>query len=333
MNLFELTKSLMEIPSISGDEYAVGIFLRDYLTELGWTVELQPVTENQSNVIAYLNETPRVFLSTHMDTVAPFIPPTDDEEKIYGRGSCDAKGIIASEIFAAEELRKQGINDIGLLFTVDEEQSSTGAKVADNHPIAKKCEYLINGEPTDLDLAIGSKGSLRMTLKTKGKAAHSAYPEQGESAIEKLLDILTDFRQTDLPHDDFFGDTTLNIGLISGGIQSNVIPPFADSVIHVRLVTDEKPVSEMLKKIVGNRGELEVKSYSLPVKMLAVEGFTQKVVRFTTDIPHLTNWGTPLLLGAGSILDAHTKHEFVLKKDLEQAVELYVNLVKKLLSR
>jgi acetylornithine deacetylase len=333
MNLFELTKSLMEIPSISGDEYAVGIFLRDYLTNLGWTVELQPVTENQSNVIAYLNETPRVFLSTHLDTVAPFIPPTVDEEKIYGRGSCDAKGIIASEIFAAEELRRQGINDIGLLFTVDEEQSSTGAKVANKHPIAKKCEYLINGEPTDLDLAIGSKGSLRMNLRTKGKAAHSAYPEQGESAIEKLLDILTDFRQTKLPNDEFFGETTLNIGLISGGIQSNVIPPFADSVVHVRLVTDEKPVTEMLQKIVGERGELEVKSYSLPVKMLAVEGFTQKVVRFTTDIPHLTNWGTPLLLGAGSILDAHTKNEFVLKKDLEKAVNLYVNLVKKLFNK
>jgi acetylornithine deacetylase len=333
MNLFELTTSLMEIPSISGDEYAVGIFLRDYLTKLGWTVELQPVTENQSNVIAYLNETPRVFLSTHLDTVAPFIPPTMDEEKIYGRGSCDAKGIIASEIFAAEKLRRQGINDIGLLFTVDEEQSSTGAKIANNHPIAKKCEYLINGEPTDLDLAIGSKGSLRMNLRTKGIAAHSAYPEQGESAIEKLLDILTDFRQTKLPTDEFFGETTLNIGLISGGIQSNVIPPFADSVVHVRLVTDEKPVTEMLEKIVGERGELEVASYSLPVKMLAVEGFTQKVVRFTTDIPHLTNWGTPLLLGAGSILDAHTKNEFVLKKDLEKAVELYVNLVKKLLSR
>ncbi len=333
MNLFELTKSLMEIPSISGDEYAVGIFLRDYLTTLGWTVELQSVTENQSNVIAYLNETPRVFLSTHLDTVAPFIPPTIDEHKIYGRGSCDAKGIIASEIFAAEELRKQGINDIGLLFTVDEEQASTGAKVANNHPIAKKCEFLINGEPTDLDLAIGSKGSLRLHLKTKGKAAHSAYPEQGESAIEKLLDILTDFRQTTLPTDEFFGDTTLNIGLISGGLQSNVIPPFADSVVHVRLVTDEKPVTEMLQNIVGERGELEVSSFSLPVKMLAVEGFTQKVVRFTTDIPHLTNWGTPLLLGAGSILDAHTKNEFVLKKDLEKAVKLYVNLVKKLLNQ
>ena len=188
----------MEIPSVSGDEEAVGFYLRDYLKSLGWTVELQPVTENQNNVIAYLNDTPRVFLSTHIDVVPPYIPPTEDNEKIYGRGACDAKGIVASQIFAAEELRKQGINDIGLLYTIDEEQSSTGAKVANHHPIASKCEYLINGEPTDNDLAIGSKGAFRLLIKTKGKAAHSAYPEQGESAIEKLLDILTDFRQTNL---------------------------------------------------------------------------------------------------------------------------------------
>jgi acetylornithine deacetylase len=333
MNLFELTTELMKIPSISGDEYAVGIFLRDYLESLGWTVELQTVSFNQSNVIAYLNDSPSVFLSTHMDTVPPFISPTTDNDTIYGRGSCDAKGIIAAEITAAERLRSEGITDIGLLFTVDEEQSSTGAKVANGHPIAAKCKYMINGEPTDNELAIGSKGSLRLMLKTKGKAAHSAYPEEGESAIEKLLDILQDVRGLNLPTDEFFGDTTLNIGLISGGLKTNIIPPNAEAGLHVRLVTDEKPVLDLLEKAVKDRGDLEVSSFSLPVKMLEVEGFTQKVVRFTTDIPHLPNWGTPLLLGAGSILVAHTKDEFVKKADLEKSVDLYVNLVKKLLAK
>lgn len=331
MNLFELTTNLMNIPSVSGDEEAVGFFLRDYLESLGWTVELQPVSENQNNIIAYLNDTPRVFLSTHMDTVPPFIAPIEDDEKIYGRGACDAKGIIASQIIAAENLRKQGVTDIGLLYTVDEEQSSTGAKAANIHPLAKKCEYLINGEPTDNDLAIGSKGSLRMYVRTKGKAAHSAYPEEGESAIEKLLDILNDLRKTELPQDEFFGETTLNIGLISGGLATNVIPPFAETGLHIRMVTELEPVLEIIEKAVNERGEIEVLSCSLPVKMLEVEGFKQKVVRFTTDIPHLPNWGTPLLLGAGSILVAHTKNEFVLKKDLEEAVGLYENLVKKLL--
>lgn len=332
MNLFELTKTLINIPSISENEEQVGFFLRDYLENLGWTVELQPVSENQNNVIAYLNDTPRVFLSTHIDTVPPFIEASEDDEKIYGRGACDAKGIVASQIFAAEILRKQGINDIGLLFTVDEEQGSSGARAANKHKLAAKCQYLINGEPTDLDLAIGSKGSLRFLIKTKGKAAHSAYPEMGESAIEKLLDILADIRQIEFPNDEFFGETTNNIGLINGGLKTNVIAPNAEAGLHIRLTTDGAPVLELLEKAIDGRGEIEILSVALPVKMLAVEGFKQKVVRFTTDIPHLPNWGTPLLLGAGSILDAHTSHEFVLKKDLETAVELYVNLVKKLLA-
>lgn len=322
----------MNIPSVSGGEEEVGFFLRDYLESLGWTVELQAVSENQNNVIAYLNENPRVFLSTHMDTVPPFIAPTEDDEKIMGRGACDAKGIIASQIFAAQRLREEGIEDIGLLYTVEEEQSSTGAKAANGHLLAAKCEYLINGEPTDNDLAIGSKGTFRLKIVAEGKAAHSAYPEEGESAIEKLLDILEDIRRAEFPNDDFFGETTVNIGTIEGGLALNVIAPRAEAGIAVRLTTPRAPVEALLAKIAEARGKIEVLSCSEPIKMLAVEGFNQKTVRFTTDIPYLTNWGQPLLLGAGSILVAHTKDEFVLKKDLETAVGLYVELVKKLLA-
>lgn len=332
MNLFELTKQLMSNPSVSGDEELVGFYLRDYLESLGWTVELQAVSETQNNVIAYLNETPRVWLSTHMDTVPPFIEPTEDDEKIYGRGSCDAKGIIAAQITAAEILRKEGIEDIGLLYTVEEERASTGAKVANLHPIAAKCKYLINGEPTDNDLAIGSKGTFRLNIKTTGKAAHSAYPEEGESAIEKLLDILEDIRHTKFPHDDFFGETTVNIGTIEGGVALNVIPPIAEAGLAIRLTTKRKPIEQVVRSVVGDRGVIEVLSASEPQRMLEVDGFRKKVVRFTTDIPHLPNWGTPLLLGPGSILVAHTKDEFVLKNDLKDAVGLYVDLVKRLLS-
>ena len=332
MNLFELTKSLMSIPSVSGDEEAVGFYLRDHLQSLGWTVELQAVSENQNNVIAYLNDAPGVWLSTHMDTVPPFIPPTEDDEKIYGRGACDAKGIIAAQITAAEQLRKEGIEDIGLLYNVEEERSSTGAKVVNNHPLAAKCEYMINGEPTDNDLAIGSKGTFRLNIKTSGKAAHSAYPEEGDSAIEKLLDILEDIRHTKFPHDDFFGETTVNIGTIDGGTALNVIPPKAEAGLAIRLTTKRAPIEEAVRSLVRDRGEIEILSCSEPVRMLQVDGFKQKVVRFTTDIPHMPNWGTPLLLGPGSILVAHTKDEFVLKKDLETAVQLYVDLVKKLLN-
>ena len=332
MSLFELTKSLMSIPSVSGDEEAVGFYLRDYLESLGWTVELQKVSENQNNVIAYLNDTPRVWLSTHMDTVPPFIAPTEDDEKIYGRGSCDAKGIIAAQIMAAEELRSEGVEEIGLLYTVEEERASTGAKVANLHPLAAKCEYMINGEPTDNDLAIGSKGTFRLNIRTTGKAAHSAYPEEGESAIEKLLDILDDIRQTKFPNDDFFGETTVNIGTIEGGLALNIIPPKAEAGLAIRLTTKRGPIEEALRSVVGDRAEIEILSFSEPVRMLEVDGFNQKVVRFTTDIPHLPNWGQPLLLGPGSILVAHTKDEFVLKQDLQDAVRLYVDLVKKLLA-
>jgi len=322
----------MSIPSVSGDEEAVGFYLRDHLQSLGWTVELQAVSENQNNVIATLNDTPRVWLSTHMDTVPPFIPPTEDDEKIYGRGACDAKGIIAAQITAAEQLRKQGIADIGLLYNVEEERSSTGAKVVNDHPLAAKCKYMINGEPTDNDLAIGSKGTFRLNIKTTGKAAHSAYPEEGDSAIEKLLDILEDIRHTKFPHDDFFGETTVNIGTIDGGTALNVIPPKAEAGLAIRLTTKRAPIEEAVRSLVRGRGDLEILSCSEPVRMLQVDGFKQKVVRFTTDIPHMPNWGTPLLLGPGSILVAHTKDEFVLKKDLETAVQLYVDLVKKLLN-
>lgn len=332
MNLFELTKHLINIPSVSGEEAAVGFFLRDYLQSLGWTVELQAVSANQNNVIARLNDTPRVFLSTHMDVVPPHIEASETNEKITGRGACDAKGIVASQIFAAENLRKQGIEDIGLLFTVEEEEGGAGAKAANTHPIAAKCEFIINGEPTDNDLAVGSKGSLRFYIRTKGVAGHSAYPEMGESAIEKLLEILNDVLKIEFPHDEFYGETTNNIGTISGGLKTNIIAPNAEAGLHIRTTGDEKTILEIIEKVVGTRGAVEVMSVSKPVKMLAVEGFRQKVVRFTTDIPHLSNWGTPLLLGAGSILDAHTKNEFVLKKDLETAVELYIKLAKKLLN-
>jgi acetylornithine deacetylase len=332
MNLFELTTSLMSIPSTSGEEQAVGFWLRDYLEARGWRVELQNVSNNQNNVIATLNDNPRVWLSTHMDTVPPYIEPTEDDEKIYGRGACDAKGIIAAQITAAEELRKEGIEDIGLLYTVEEERASTGAKAANLHPLAAKCEYMINGEPTDNDLAIGSKGSFRLKIKTSGKAAHSAYPEMGDSAILMLLDVLDDIRQTKFPHDDFFGETTVNIGTLEGGLALNIIPPKAEAGLLIRLSTKREPIETALQNIVRGRAEIEVLSCSEPVKLHPVDGFTQKVVRFTTDIPHLPNWGKPLLLGPGSILVAHTKDEFVLKKDLTTAVDLYSNLVKKLMN-
>jgi acetylornithine deacetylase len=223
--------------------------------------------------------------------------------------------------------------DIGLLFTVDEEAGSLGARVANTHPNASSCRYLVNGEPTDNRLAIASKGSLRLSIRTEGRAAHSAYPEQGASAIERLLDVLSDIRRCEWPVDGFFGETTCNIGTIQGGTRTNVIPAAASAELHFRLVTPGLVVQEKLEALVKGRAHVEYLSLAEPVRMLELEGFELCVARFTTDIPQLSNWGTPLLLGPGSILDAHTDHERVGKHELREAVDLYVRLGKTLLSR
>jgi len=330
MNVFKLTRQLIDIPSVTGDELAVGEFVSSYLQQLGYRVERQEVAPQRFNVIATTNAAPRVVFSTHMDTVPPFIESREDEEFIYGRGSCDAKGNMAAQIFAAQRLRDEGVHEVGLLFTVDEELASLGAKVANEHPLARECRYLINGEPTDSRLATGTKGSIRVVITTEGRAAHSAYPEAGESAIDKLLDILDDIRACEWPEDSFFGTTTCNIGVISGGTRPNVIADKARAELQIRLGIDIEHIKKVLENAVGTRGRLEYSSAHNPIRLFSVAGFEQCVVRFTTDVPYLSNWGKPLLLGPGSILDAHTDHEKISKRELESAIELYLKLSKQL---
>ncbi|HEX8503145.1 MAG TPA: M20/M25/M40 family metallo-hydrolase [Pyrinomonadaceae bacterium] len=332
MNLFELTRTLIDIPSVSGEEAEVGRFLASHLGGLGWRVESQEVEPGRSNVLATAGARARVFLSTHMDTVPPFIPSSEDATHIRGRGSCDAKGIIAAQVAAAEALRAEGREEVGLLFTVDEELGSLGARAADRHPLAGGCEYLINGEPTENRLAAGSKGSLRLRLSAEGRAAHSAYPERGESAIEKLLDVLSDVRACEWPRDEFFGETTCNVGTIRGGTRPNVIPAEASAELQIRLVTPSETVKKILEATVAGRARVEYLSAAEPVRMYSVEGFEREVVRFTTDIPYLAGWGAPLLVGPGSILDAHTDGERVPKRELEEAVGIYVRLARTLLA-
>jgi acetylornithine deacetylase len=330
IDVLRLTRELIDIPSVTGEEFQIGTSLGELLVRLGYHIELQDVADERSNIIATTDVAPRVMLSTHMDTVPPFIESSEDDEFIHGRGACDAKGIIAAQIAAAEKLRAEGIKDIGLLFTVDEEMTSTGAKLANDHPVAASCEYLINGEPTDNQLAVGTKGSLQAKICTAGRAAHSAYPEQGESAIEKLLDVLEDLRKVDWPGDEVFGETTCNIGVLSGGQRANIIPDAAEAAILIRLAASTSSVKALLEKTVAERATINYKSTHDPMRLLTLDGFEQMLARFTTDIPYLSKWGKPLLIGPGSILVAHTDHERVSKRELLKAVDLYVNLVKRL---
>lgn len=333
LNLFDLTRELIDIPSTTGDEAAITDRLRLELSRIGFETEEQQVAPARANLIATLpGERPRVFLSTHMDCVPPHVASSEDAEYIYGRGACDTKGIIAAQLCAAERLVAEGAGGFGFLFTVDEEVSSLGAKRANEHARARDCRFIVNGEPTENRLARGTKGSLRVRLRASGRAAHSAYPERGESAIERLLDALADVRAAEFPIDEFFGETTVNIGVIAGGVRSNVIAAEAHADLHFRLVTDASLVEKRLEEIVAGRVEIEHLSVARPVRLFAPAGFDTEVVRFTTDIPHLTNWGAPLLLGPGSILDAHTDGERIAKSQLVEAVDLYADLARRLLA-
>jgi len=327
MNLFELTRALVNIESVTGNERACASMLRDYLAERGFDVQPIPVSPDRWNVLA-TRGTPEVVLSTHLDTVPPFVPASEDDEFIYGRGACDAKGILASQVTAAEQLLGEGASNIGLLFLVGEETLSDGARAANESPIGSR--YIINGEPTDNKLALGSKGILRVDIRTCGRMAHSAYPHLGESAIDKLLDILADLRCLPLPVDPVLGPSTLNIGVISGGRAPNIVPDEARAQVLIRTVNDSTELRRSIERLLDGRCEYEFVRDTPALKMERLDGFETDVVAFTTDLPNLTRWGRPLLLGPGSISVAHTDHERVRKTDLVRAVDLYCQLVRQL---
>ena len=332
----QLTRELVDIESTTYCEGPAGVFLYEYLTAQRYTVERTPVSQpdrsctpgagtgERFNVYASMpGITPDVVLSTHMDTVPPFFGSTEDDEFLYGRGSCDAKGIIAAQIASAARLRDSGVK-IGLLFVVGEERDSAGAAVANKNP--KGSRFLINGEPTDNRLALASKGALRVELRAKGRMAHSAYPELGESAIDKLISALHDILALPLPVEPEIGPSTLNIGLVEGGRAPNVIADKAEAHLLIRLVGPADEIKRSIVAAVGHRADVDF-SLELPfVRMRKVGNLPTMVAKFTTDIPSLTAWGEPFLLGPGSIHVAHTPHEKIAKKELLEAVNLYVEL-------
>ncbi len=334
MNLFELTRELVDIESTTNRERNVGDYLFAHLsilvTRYSGHLERIPAEPNRDNIFASWGE-PTVTLSTHMDTVPPFFASHTDDEYIWGRGSCDAKGIIAAMIAAAERLLAAGTRNLGLLFVVGEERNSAGAKAAAATPRGSR--FLINGEPTENHLALGCKGALRYEITTQGKLAHSAYPELGSSAIHTLLDVLHDIRQIPLPEDALLGRSTLNIGTINGGRAPNVVADLAEAEIMFRTVGDPVKIREAVSAAVANRAEAREVLHTPAVQLTPFDGLPTTIVAFTTDIPTFDGaWGQPFLIGPGSIHVAHTAEERISKKELCEAVDIYARMTAQLLA-
>lgn len=331
--VLDLARRLVDIPSVTGDEAAVGAWLGAELERLGYRVEQVETEPGRPNLLATTGAPPRVVFSTHLDTVPPHVPARVADGCLYGRGACDAKGIAAAQITAAERLRAAGEARIGLLFVVDEETGGRGARTMNGHPRAAECRFLVNGEPTENQLIRGCKGSLRVRLSATGPGGHSAYPEAAPSAIHTLIAVLSDVQRAAWPTDPVLGPTTCNVGTIGGGEALNVIARSAEAGLQVRIVTPPDEAVATLHRAVNGRATVEVLSHTPPVHLTAPDGFDTGVVSFSTDIPHLSRWGQPLLLGPGSIFDAHVPGERVSLAELERGVELYERLGRALLAR
>ncbi|MBT9332571.1 M20/M25/M40 family metallo-hydrolase [Paracidobacterium acidisoli] len=334
----QFTRALVDIESITYNEGAAASYLAEFLLKRHWSVEKMPVEQHAEsgsaserfNVFASVSgKTPEIVFSTHIDTVPPFIPSSEDDEFIYGRGACDAKGIIAAQLAAAERLHDLGI-PAGLLFVVGEERDSAGARVANQNPRGSR--FLINGEPTDNRIALASKGALRAIVRAAGKMAHSAYPELGDSATHKLVEALHRILALPLPATHDVGPSTLNIGTISGGHAPNVIADSAEAQILIRLVGPSEETRSSIEDAVEGLATVEWPLEIPFMRMRHFEGLPSMIAAFTTDIPWLSGWGEPLLLGPGSIHVAHTPHERLSKRELFEAIDLYVEVAKRLVN-
>jgi acetylornithine deacetylase len=331
-DVVSLAAELLAIQSTTGSEGSVVEFVSRWLVARGWNVTLQEVSRGRSNIWASRSGGEGgVALSTHLDTVPPYVPPRLEGTRLLGRGASDAKGIAAAMLVAADRLVSAGEKRVEVLLVVGEEKGSDGARAANN--LRARTRFLINGEPTESKLASGAKGSLRATIRTRGREAHSAYPQLGQSAIEPMLELLPTLRKLPLPSDPVLGQTTVNIGTIRGGTEANIIPAHAEAEIMFRLAGDVAPIKKMVMDWARGHADVEFGSHIPAQRFATVPGFETVPVAYTTDIPLLSNWGEPLLFGPGSIHVAHTPDEYIEVDELRASVDTYEKLAKTLLAK
>jgi acetylornithine deacetylase len=323
-----LASELLSIDSTSGNEQQVVDHVAGWLLSRGWNVTVQEVTPGRGNVWAW-RAGGGVTLTTHLDTVPPYFPPRLEGRRLYGRGACDAKGIAAAMLAAADRLVAQGEERVDVLLLVGEEKGSDGARAANRLPATSR--FIVNGEPTESKLATGAKGALRVLLRTSGVEAHSAYPHLGKSAIEPMLDVLVDIRKLSLPSDRELGQSTVNIGAIRGGTEANVVPGWCEAELMFRIVGEVREIQEQLEQLIAGRAQISYPSFIPPQRFYIIPGFSSAPVAFTSDIPLLDRWGTPLLFGPGSIEVAHSSSEYIDVEELQQAVDAYCSIVRHLL--
>jgi len=330
MTPFELTRRLMQIPSVTGNEGELAEYLSTHLAAAGYRIQKQTVENGRFNVLAFAGGDPKLVFCTHLDTVPPVLPVSEDDENLYGRGACDTKGIIAAMLEAGDRLRRSGASDFAYVLVVGEEVNGAGAKLANS--LAWRPEFVVVGEPTGNLLARAQKGTFNANLTFEGRAAHSGYPEEGLSAIEGLWQVLTGCRDADWGFDSVLGRGTFNIGVFHGGERANIVPAKASASVMIRTIEPATRVEEKMRRLIANRAALEIVSSNEPYRMYVPDGFDTTVVSFGSDVPYLGNLGKPVLAGPGSILDAHTAHEKISKRELLAGIDLYERLARRLLA-
>ncbi|KCV70335.1 hypothetical protein H696_02662 [Fonticula alba] len=326
-------REMVRIESISGNELRMSQWLADRLMGAGWDVEQQQVEPSRYNVLAYHpanRHRLKALFSSHIDTVPPFLPFSENAETMFGRGTADAKGSVSAMIHAAESLNStiaavEGVIDptqLGLLFVVGEEVNHIGMRHA-NELNLHSVEHFVSGEPTESLLAVGHKGMWKFRLEIFGRAAHSGYPHLGESAISPMLDLLRELNTMALPVSDLLGPTTLNIGILGGGVAANVVPDYASAEIMVRVSTNLAEVKTLIERVVRDRATITDLSENEPFICDTIPGFNTTIVAYNTDLPFFEGDHKSYLLGPGSITVAHTDDEQISKRELVDAVGLF----------